>query len=44
MKIYIQNTIKVYRNFTLIPTFIIDLEYKSIIFTWLFVAVVIDKT
>jgi hypothetical protein len=44
MKIHIQNTIKVYRNFTLIPTIIIDLDYKSIIFTWLSVAVLIEKT
>jgi hypothetical protein len=44
MRVHIQNTIKVYRNFSLIPTIIIDLEYKSIIFTWLFVAVLIEKT
>lgn len=44
MRIHLQNTIKVYRNFTLIPTIIIDLEYKCIIFTWLSVAVLIEKT
>jgi hypothetical protein len=44
MRVHIQNTIKVYRNFTLIPTIIIDLEYKCIIFTWLSVAVLIEKT
>lgn len=43
MRVHIQNTIKVYKNFSLIPTIIIDLEYKSIIFTWLFVAVLIEK-
>jgi len=44
MRIHLQNTIKVYRNFSLIPTIIIDLEYKCIIFTWLSVAVLIEKT
>ena len=44
MRVHIQNTIKVYKNFSLIPTIIIDLEYKSIIFTWLFVAVLIENT
>jgi hypothetical protein len=44
MRIHIQNTIKVYGNFSLLPTIIIDLDYKSIIFTWLSVAVLIEKT
>jgi hypothetical protein len=39
-----QNTVKVYKNFTIIPTILIDLEYKSIIFTWLSVAILIEKT
>ena len=44
MKVRIQNTVKVYKNFTIIPTILIDLEYKSIIFTWLSVAILIEKT
>ncbi len=44
MRVYMQNTVKVYKNFTIIPTILIDLEYKSIIFTWLSVAILIEKT
>ncbi len=44
MRVHIQNTVKVYKNFSLLPTIIIDLEYKSIIFTWLSVAILIEKT
>ena len=44
MRVHIQNTVRVYKNFSLLPTIIIDLDYKSIIFTWLSVAILIEKT